>query len=159
MVYIPLLHQTNVSLTYRSTKCFCMTFIKWTYFISNLSKPWVIFRKMCRRTLPYLHPAKFLTSSKLQDTQLSASKFMQIITSNACKNIFVCIHVSSKSRQIQASKESSSLVELVLLHQIKTLNTSTKTLQHKGPHSIHPLLQRGVNLYKNKITCFRSITM
>jgi hypothetical protein len=39
-------------------------------------------------------------------------------------------------------------MELVLLHQVESFNTSTKTFQHKGPNSVHPLLQSSVNLHQ-----------
>jgi len=39
-------------------------------------------------------------------------------------------------------------VELILLHQVESFNTFAKTLKHKGPHSIHPLLQSSANLHQ-----------
>jgi hypothetical protein len=45
-------------------------------------------------------------------------------------------------------QKQSNPVELVLLHQVESFDTSTETLQHKGPHSVHPLLQSSVNLHQ-----------
>ena len=43
----------------------------------------------------------------------------------------------------------SNFVELVLLHKVESFSTPTKTLKHKGSHSVHPLLQRSINLHQN----------
>jgi hypothetical protein len=56
--------------------------------------------------------------------------------------------LSEVNPSISRILKHSNHVELVLLHKFESFNTTTKTLKHKGSHSIHPLLQSSVDLHQ-----------
>jgi hypothetical protein len=61
----------------------------------------------------------------------------------------MCIRLFAEvSPSISRILKHSNPVELVLLHKVESFSTPTKTLKHKGSHSVHPLLQSSVDLHQ-----------
>lgn len=107
------------------------------------------------KILPFVHTDEYLISSNCRTLWQQLSKPRWIVQN--CKSPhttlqMILVHIIFLAEVNPSTswilKHSNLPVELVLLHEVESFNTPTKTLQHKGSHSVHPLLQSSVDLHQ-----------